>query len=114
MIAEWRTALVTFLVVSVHVHRDTFLRSSPNMWRRQHFFRRKAIARPMRFASIFSMRGPGVLYIGLLKSRSVQDDMINRLGLLQAMAHDQLRNLHAESTQPARVRSTETGLMALL
>ena len=35
------------------------------------------------FASIFSTRGSGALYVGLLESRSVMDDVLDRTGLMQ-------------------------------
>ncbi len=81
LLREWPTALAVFVIVSaigaVYVHSlkakyvatATFLPSqsqSPNQ----------------ALSSIFSPRGPGNLYIGLLQSRSVQDNIIERNHLL--------------------------------
>lgn len=82
LVAEWRLWLITFVVVAVaslayvyslkpqYVATATFLPSSPG--------RTETDA----LASLFSARAPGNLYIGLLGSRSVQDDTIDRAHLL--------------------------------
>ncbi len=53
------------------------------MWRRLPFCRSQGHTEADTLSSIFSPRGPGNLYLGLLASRSVQDDIIDRAHLLQ-------------------------------
>ena len=80
MIAEWRTALVTFVIVSAICVGYVFT-LKPQYVATATFLPQEGHSQADAFASIFSMRGPGGLYIGLLRSRSVQDDMIARLNL---------------------------------
>ena len=82
IIAEWRTALVVFVVVSAICIGYVFT-LKPQFVATATFLPQEGHSQADAFASIFSMRGPGGLYIGLLKSRSVQDDMISRLGLMK-------------------------------
>lgn len=82
VLREWPTALIVFAIVSllgaVYVHRlkaayvatATFLPSQSQ-------------TQTQALSSIFSPRGPGNLYIGLLQSRSVQDNIIERNHLLK-------------------------------
>ncbi len=82
MLAEWKLALVTFLLVAAaglyyvstlkpaYVAAATFLPKGGN-------------TEAQSLTSIFQASGPGNLYIGLLHSRSVLDDVITRADLMK-------------------------------
>ncbi len=81
IVAEWKVALLTFLLVAaaglayvrtlvpLYVASATFLPSEGH-------------AEAANIASILNASGPGNLYVGLMRSRSVQDDVVDRVHLL--------------------------------
>lgn len=82
LLREWPIALVVFAVVSavgaiyVHSLKAAYVATAT-------FLPSQAQSQTQALSSIFSPRGPGNLYIGLLQSRSVQDNIIDRNHLLQ-------------------------------
>ncbi len=81
ILREWRIALIVFALVTiagatyVHSLRSQYVATAT-------FLPSQAHTQADTLSSIFSPRGPGNLYIGLLGSRSVQDNIIDRNGLL--------------------------------
>ena len=82
LLSEWKLALIVFVLVAAaglwyvqtlkpqYVAQATFLPKGGN-------------TEVASLTSIFQASGPGNLYIGLLRSRSVQDDVIRRADLLR-------------------------------
>ncbi len=81
VVAEWKVALITFVLLAaaglayvstlkpLYVATATFLPSEGH-------------AEAANIASILNATGPGNLYVGLMRSRSVQDDVVARVHLL--------------------------------
>ena len=82
LLREWRLALIVFVIVSiagavyVHALKAKYVATAT-------FLPSQSQTQTQALSSIFSPRGPGNLYIGLLQSRSVQDNVIQRNNLLQ-------------------------------
>ncbi len=82
VLREWRLALVVCAIISVlgaiYVHslKSAYVATAT-------FLPSQAQSQTQSLSSIFSPRDPGNLYIGLLQSRSVQDNIIDRNHLLQ-------------------------------
>ncbi len=82
LLREWPTALLVFAIVSalgaVYVHslKAAYVATAT-------FLPSQGQSQTQALSSLFSPRGPGNLYIGLLQSRSVQDNIIQRNHLLQ-------------------------------
>lgn len=78
---EWRTGLVLFLlvalvgIVKVHSLKSQYIATATFLPSQGH-------SQADTLSSIFSPRGPGNLYIGLLQSRTVQDNIIDQNHLL--------------------------------
>lgn len=80
--SEWKVAILTFVVVAVaglayiktlkplYVATATFLPSQGHI-------------EAANIASVLNASGPATLYVGLMRSRSVQDDVVNRVHLLE-------------------------------
>ena len=90
---EWRTALILFALVAlagvlkVHSLKSEYVATATFLPSQGH-------SQVDTISSIFSPRGPGNLYIGLLQSRSVQDNIIDRNHLLELF--------HTKSYETAR------------
>lgn len=82
MAGEWRLALITFLVFAAVALAYVFS-LKPQYVATATFLPSQGRTEAESLSSIFSPRGPGNLYIGLLSSRSVQDDIIDRAHLFQ-------------------------------
>ena len=82
LLGEWKIALAVFVLVSVlglaYVHS-----LKPQYVASASFLPTQGHTEADALASIFSARGPGALYIGLLRSRAVMDEIIDRNHLLQ-------------------------------
>ena len=82
MLAEWKIALATFLLVSaaglLYVHS-----LKPQYVAVATFLPKGGNTEAASLASIFQASGPGNLYLGLLRSRSVADDVITRADLMK-------------------------------
>lgn len=82
LLREWPIALVVFAVVSavgaayVHSLKAAYVATAT-------FLPSQGQSQTQALSSLFSPRGPGNLYIGLLGSRSVQDNIIQSNHLLQ-------------------------------
>ncbi len=82
LLREWRTAAVVFVLVSllgalkVHSLKSQYVATATFLPSQGH-------SQTDTLSSIFSPRGPGNLYLGLLQSRSVQDNIIDRNHLLE-------------------------------
>lgn len=100
LLREWPIALVVFVIVSAlgavyvrslkakYVATATFLPSQSQ-------------TQSQALSSIFSPRGPGNLYLGLLQSRSVQDNIIERNHLLSVFgttSHEAARGILASKS----------------
>ena len=100
VLREWRIGLAVFLIVSAlgalyvrslkakYVATATFLPSQSQ-------------TQSQALSSIFSPRGPGNLYLGLLQSRSVQDNIIERNHLLSVFgttSHEAARGILASKS----------------
>lgn len=94
LLREWRTALVVFAVVfalgAVYVHslKAAYVATAT-------FLPSQSQSQTQALSSIFSPRGPGNLYIGLLQSRSVQDTVIDQNHLLQLFGTDSMEGARA-------------------
>lgn len=81
-VAEWRLAAIIFVVVAIASLAYVYS-LKPQYVATATFLPSQGRTEADTLSSIFSARGPGNLYIGLLGSRSVQDDIIDRGHLLQ-------------------------------
>ena len=82
LLSQWKIGLITFALVTAigfwyistlkpqYVASTTFLPKGGN-------------TETASLTSIFEANGPGVLYVGLLRSRSVEDDVVKRAGLMK-------------------------------
>lgn len=82
LLSQWKIGLITFVLVAAagllyvqtlkpqYVASTTFLPKGGN-------------TETASLTSIFEANGPGVLYVGLLRSRSVEDDVIKRADLMR-------------------------------
>ncbi len=82
LLSQWKIGLITFILVAAagllyvqslkpqYVASTTFLPKGGN-------------TETASLTSIFEANGPGILYVGLLRSRSVQDDVIKRADLMK-------------------------------
>ena len=81
MLAEWKLALLVFMLVAaaglyyVHTLKPQYVAVAT-------FLPKGGNTEAASLASIFQASGPGNLYIGLLRSRSVSDDVIKRENLM--------------------------------
>ena len=79
---EWKVALITFILVAaaglVYVHS-----LKPEYVATATFLPSEGHTETASLASILNATGPGTLYLGLMRSRSVQDDVIDHTHLLQ-------------------------------
>lgn len=82
LISEWRLGLITFAIAAaifvgyVYSLKPQYVATATILPQQGH-------GNPDTLASLFYARGPGGLYIGLLRSRSVQDDIIDHANLMQ-------------------------------
>ncbi len=82
LLAEWKLALITFVLVAaaglyyVHTLKPAYVAIAT-------FLPKGGNTEAASLASIFQASGPGNLYIGLLRSRSVEDDVIKRADLMK-------------------------------
>ena len=82
ILAEWKVALITFAVVAIA--GLLYVRSlKPQYVASATFLPSEGHTEAANLASIFNASGPGSLYLGLMRSRSVQDDVLERAHLLQ-------------------------------
>lgn len=96
-VAEWRLALILFVVVAAASLAYVF-HLRPEYVATATFLPSGTHTQADALSSIFSPRGPGNLYIGLLSSRSVEDDIIdheNLLALFGTKSHEQARAILA-------------------
>jgi tyrosine-protein kinase Etk/Wzc len=82
LLSEWRLGLIAFAVVAVICVGLVFL-LKPQFVATAVLLPQAGRSDSGNLGSLFSNHGPGQLYIGLLQSRSVEDDVIQRAGLLQ-------------------------------
>ncbi len=82
MLAEWKLALITFVLVAasglyyVHTLKPAYVAFAT-------FLPKGGNTEVASLTSIFQASGPGNLYIGLLRSRSVEDNVIRRADLMR-------------------------------
>ncbi len=82
LLSEWKLALATFLLVAaaglyyVHTLKPAYVAAAT-------FLPKGGNTESASLSSIFEANGPATLYMGLLRSRSVLDDVIERNGLMQ-------------------------------
>ncbi len=82
MLSEWKLALITFVLVAaaglyyVHTLKPAYIAFAT-------FLPKGGNTEAASLTSIFQASGPGNLYIGLLRSRSVEDDVIKRADLMK-------------------------------
>lgn len=82
LLAEWKLALITFvLVAAAGLYHVWTLK--PQFVATATFLPKGGNTEAASLASIFQANGPGNLYIGLMRSRSVADDVIKRESLLK-------------------------------
>ncbi len=81
LLSEWRIAMITF-VVSAFLCLLYIYSLKPQYVAHATFLPQEGRSETESLASIFSSRGPGALYIGLLQSETVQNDVIRRDDLL--------------------------------
>jgi len=82
ILVEWRLGMICFLMVSFLCVGGVFL-LKPQYVATATILPQESHSEGATLASLFSTRGPGALYIGLLKSRSVQNVAIDHAHLLQ-------------------------------
>jgi tyrosine-protein kinase Etk/Wzc len=82
LISQWKLALITFILVTaaglIYVHT-----LKPQYVAAATFLPKGGNTETASLTSIFQASGPGNLYIGLLRSRSVLDDVIQRADLMK-------------------------------
>jgi tyrosine-protein kinase Etk/Wzc len=112
VLAEWRVALITWVVVVV-VCVGYVLTLKPQ-------YEAKAMLLPQEgrsegsLASFFSRNsGPGPLYAGLLSSRSVQDDVIERAGLMQVFHTTSMEQARGVLAAKSTFADTPNALMTI-
>ena len=82
LLTEWKVGLVTFLVVAaaglayVHTLKPKYVATATFLPYQGH-------VEAANIASILNASGPGNLYVGLMRSRSVADDVVAQTHLLQ-------------------------------
>ena len=81
ILGEWKVALAIFVVVALC--GLIYLRTLKPQYVATATFLPSEHTEAANLASIFNASGPGNLYIGLMHSRSVDDDVIDHLHLLQ-------------------------------
>ncbi len=82
LLSEWKLALITFVIVtSLGLYYVSTLK--PEYVAQATFLPKGGNTEAASLASIFQASGPGNLYLGLLRSRSVQDNVIKRADLLK-------------------------------
>lgn len=82
IITEWRLGTITFLITLV-AGIGIISALKPQFVAQATILPQAGHTQGDALASIFTTHGPGGLYVGLLKSRSVQDSVINSAGLLK-------------------------------
>ncbi len=93
ILSEWRIAVVTSLLAAI----ACFLYISslkPQYVAKCSFLPQEGRSEGGSLASLFSNRGPGALYIGLLQSQTVENEVIEHVHLMQLF--------HANSMETAR------------
>ena len=99
MLAEWKVALATFVVVAAC--GMAYVRSLKPQFVATATFLPSEHTEAANLASIFQASGPGTLYLGLMHSRSVLDDIIDRQHLLQLYntpSYEAVRGILASKT----------------
>ena len=82
LLSEWKVALLTFIVVAaIGLYYVSTLK--PQYVAQATFLPKGGNTETASLASIFQSSGPGNLYLGLLRSRSVQDNVVKREDLLK-------------------------------
>ena len=87
LLSEWKIALITFILVTaaglyyVHTLKPQYVAVAT-------FLPKGGNTETASLTSIFQASGPGNLYIGLIRSRSVADDVIKRCGLMKYYGTD--------------------------
>lgn len=82
LLSEWKLALITFVLVTaagffyVHTLKPAYVAGAS-------FLPKGGNTETASLSTIFQASGPGSLYSGLLRSRSVLDDVIKHYGLMQ-------------------------------
>ncbi len=110
IVGEWKIALLVFVIVAglglayVRSLKPEYVASATILPTQGH-------TEADTLASLFSPRGGGGLYIGLLHSRSVQDDIIDRLHLMQ---HWQIPSREASRATLASKSSFSEGADSIL
>lgn len=97
ILSEWRLGLTAFAIVSVICIGLVFT-LKPQFVATAVLLPQSGRGDSGNVASLFSNRGPGQLYIGLLQSRSVEDDVIQHAGLLQLFGTASLEAARNELT----------------
>lgn len=96
-VAEWRVGLIIFAVIAA-VSLAYVFHLRPEYVATATFLPSQGHTQADTLSSIFSPRGPGNLYIGLLSSRSVEDDIIdheNLMSLFGTNSHETARAILA-------------------
>lgn len=81
LFTEWKVGLITFVVVAaaglayVHTLKPKYVATATFLPSQGH-------VEAANIASILNATGPGNLYVGLMRSRSVQDDVVSQVHLL--------------------------------
>lgn len=82
LLSEWKLALITFVLVTaaglfyVHTLKPQYVAMAT-------FLPKGGNTETASLTTVFQANGPGNLYIGLLRSRSVEDDVIRRTDLMK-------------------------------
>ena len=105
LLSEWRIAVATFILVATLCLFYIFS-LKPQYVAKASFLPQEGRAESANLAAIFSNRGPGALYIGLLQSQTVQNDVIAR-GNLMTLFHT--NSMEATRDQLAGISSFSEG-----
>jgi tyrosine-protein kinase Etk/Wzc len=95
MLSEWRLGIAAFAVVTL-LCLGLILVLKPQYVATAVLLPQEGHTDTTGLASLFSNHGPGQLYMGLLQSRTVQDDVVERANLFQIF--------HVSSMEQARER----------
>ena len=95
LLTEWRLGAIAFLV-TLAIATGAIFALKPQYVATAVILPENGHAEMNSLSSLFTLQRPGGMYIGLLKSRSVQEEVVERAGLLKlwnTSSHESARNI---------------------
>lgn len=84
LLSQWRLGAITFLI-TLALSASVVLSLKPKYVATAVILPENGRSVSNSLTSLFTSKGPGAMYIGLLRSRSVQDEVVDRAGLLKLL-----------------------------